>query len=56
MTDGRDAGFDLLEKTELRIEHVTLDNANLTDIAFLDVGRAIVDAPLLDMRMEIVTG
>lgn len=32
-----------------------LDHLKTLDIDFLDVGRAIVDAPLLDMRMEIIT-
>jgi len=32
-----------------------LDHLKKLDIDFLDVGRAIVDAPLLDMRMEIIT-
>jgi len=31
-----------------------LDELKQLDLDFLDVGRAIVDAPLLDMRMEVV--
>ena len=35
------------------IHHEDLDNLKKLDLDFLDVGRAIVDAPLLDMRMVV---
>jgi hypothetical protein len=61
--------LNLLEKTELWVSDVTLDNANLTemagavartlglrceDIDILGIGKDIVDAPLLDMRLDVV--
>jgi len=37
---------------DVRLEH--MDELKALDIDILDIGRGIVDAPLLDMRMEVL--